>query len=62
VLNILASSASPAASCPAQARVIDFPHGQEKTSTQKEIREEIGEPKKENNHQEEERAEENRAK
>ena len=29
-------------SCPASTRMIDSPHGQEKTSTQKEIREEVG--------------------
>jgi hypothetical protein len=33
-----------APSCPAQARMIDFPHGQEKISRQKEIGEETRAP------------------
>ena len=42
--------------------MIDSPHGQEKTSTQKEIREEVGTLDKEINQPEEERDKENRAK
>src|SRR5271156_4547590 len=55
---ILDVASEPSPSCPAQARLIDSPHGQEKTSTQEEIHEETRTPKKENNPEEETRAQE----
>src|SRR5271154_3549155 len=55
VSSLLTSPAGQAASCPAQARMLHSPHGQEKTSTQKEIREEARSSKKERNPEEETR-------
>src|SRR5271154_1038442 len=59
---ILDVASEPSPSCPAQARMIDSPHGQEKTSTQEEIHEETRTPKKENNPEEETRTGEARCK
>src|SRR5277367_5242772 len=46
-LSLLEFCQSIAPSCPAHARMVDFRHGQEKTNTQEEIREESSKPKKE---------------
>src|SRR5580658_4798709 len=62
VLSLLTLSASLAASCPTQARMIDSRHGQEKTSTQEEIRQESGTPKKESHPEKETRSGEERCK
>src|SRR5271154_1871657 len=52
VLSLLTFCQSIAPSCPTHTRMVDFPHGQEKTNTQEEIREETSQPKKEINPEE----------
>src|SRR5271169_193837 len=61
-LSLLTFCQSIAPSCPAHTRMVDFRHGQEKTNTQEEIREETSKPKKEISPEEKAGAEEVRAK